>query len=478
MKKALLIAASMLALTPAFAQTTFTHVECGTEFTLALRSDSTLWACGNNANSQLGNSDVTQSDTLMPIVAGQKWIFAATGAVHALAISSDSTMWGWGLNGNGQLGLGGELSPSTEPIQINATQHWRYVSAGEAHTVAILNDGTLWATGLNFYGGLGTGDTSHHTSFVQIGTDNTWKTVSAGGLHTLGIKQDGTLWGWGFNGDGELGIGNTSGSYTAPTQIGTATDWSMVAGGFEFSIALKTDGTIWSSGFNGNGQLGRTTSGANDSVLTQIGTGNNWKFIAAGSSYAFAIKSDGTLWGWGFNGYGQLGLDAMTLAPTPTQCTSDTNWQYISAADGAISSGGVFGLHSVGFKTNAATLCSTGADYEGQLGNDTVIAGPDAQFAFGCSVSAGNYPTEAVANVTNAGNISIYPNPASDLLHIDGIATTATYKVVSMVGDVAQKGTLQKGYNNFSIKSLIPGVYLVIVNTTEGKVYNVRLVKE
>jgi alpha-tubulin suppressor-like RCC1 family protein len=295
-KTTVLTAIFCCALSSLHAQPTYTHVECGTEFTLALRSDSTLWTCGFNENGQLGNAIVTQSDTLMAVLPAQKWIYAATGAVHAMAIASDSTLWGWGLNGNGQLGTG-TVSDMAAPAQVSATKHWRYVSAGEAHTVAILNNGTLWAAGFNMYGQLGTGDTVGHTSFVQVGAASNRKTVSAGGVFTLGIKEDGTLWAWGYNGDGELGTGNTANTYMAPAQIGTATNWAMVSGGFEFSLAMKSDGTIWSTGFNGNGQLGISTVTSNYSLFTQVGTDTDWKFIAAGSSFGLAIKTNGSLWG-------------------------------------------------------------------------------------------------------------------------------------------------------------------------------------
>ena len=472
-KTILSVALCLLFANPSFSQTTFTHAECGTEFTLALRSDSTLWTCGNNANGQLGNDTTVKSDVLLQVAPGQKWIYAATGAFHSMAIASDSTLWGWGLNGNGQLGTA-TTSTAQLPTQVNTTQRWTYVSGGEVHTIAILDNGTLWGTGDNYYGQLGTGDTTQHLSFVQIGTANNWKTVSAGGLFTLAIKNDGTLWGWGYNGDGELGMGNT-GTYLSPTQIGTDTNWVMASGGYEFSLAMKSDGSIWSTGFNGNGQLGRVTTGINDSAWAQIGTTGSWKFIAVGASYGLAIQQNGTLWGWGFNEYGQLGISPASSADSITQVGTDNTWQYISAADGAISGGSVYGLHSAGFKTLATGLCTTGADYTGQLGNGEFINTPGAQFAFDCSVEATT--PSAVANVNKSTLISVYPNPASDQLNIYGIATTATFNISNMVGSEVQKGNLQKGANTLPVENLIPGVYILTVTAADGEKYNTRFIK-
>lgn len=457
------------------AQTTYTHVECGTEFTLALRSDSTLWTWGYNANGQLGNATYTLSDTPIRVLPSQKCIYAATGAVHAMAIAADSTLWGWGLNGNGQLGTG-SYSTNAAPTKVSAVKHWRYVSAGEAHTVAILNDGTLWATGDNSYGQLGTGDTSSHTSFVQIGTASNWKTVAAGGVFTLAIKQDGTLWAWGYNGDGELGTGSTTDTFHSPTQIGSGANWVMVSGGFEFSLAMKSDGTIWSTGFNGNGQLGVSTATGNDSLFTQVGTATDWKYIAAGSSFGFAIKQNGTLWGWGYNATGQLGVSSTSSSEPITQAGTDTDWHYISAADGASTTSGVFGLHAAGYKNRADGICTAGADYEGQLGNGITISLPGGQNYFGCSV--GLLPSSVPGIVNNLHNITPYPNPAHNILYVDGLQTSVSYRIINMMGAVVQDGRLQPGDNNISLQTLLPGAYILDINNKDGERCKLAIVKE
>ncbi len=478
MKKQLLtLAFGLLVAGTITAQKTYTHVECGTEYTLALRSDSTIWACGENGNYQLGNSAVPKSDTLMPVAPSTKWIFACAGAFHSIGIAADSTMWGWGFNQNGELGLG-TVNPNVLPTQVNATMHWRTVSAGLAHTMAIRNDGTLWGTGYNAYGQIGIGDTNTHLSFVQVGTANDWKSVSAGGLFTYAIKNDGSLWVWGYNGDGELGQGFISTQITVPIRLGTENNWTMVSGGFEFGYALKADGTLWSTGFNGNGQLGRHAVGIVDSVLKQVGTSTDWKFIASGASFALAIKQNGSLWGCGFNDYGQLGFHSIAsagLIDSFRLIGTDTNWQSISAADGAIAGSSVFGLHSVGFKGQATELCTTGANYSGQLGNGTIIALPGGQYTFGCTV--GETQT-AVPPVCNLANIFVYPNPAYDQVTIDGQPTSGTYQLSDISGHQLLNGKLQKGYNSFSVRALPSGIYLLAVHNDEGGITKVKIVKD
>jgi len=475
-KNILFLSFSLLFVLPIIAQTHFTHVDCGTEFTVAVRSDSTLWAWGFNGNGQLGLPSIADTNVPVQVAATRKWIFATTGAFHTFAISTDSTLWGCGFNQEGNLGKGSNETSVLNLTQISATSHWRTITGGYVHSAAIRNDGTLWTTGWNMYGQLGLGDTTTRIIFSQVDTSHTWKLASAGGIMTYAIKNDGTLWGWGYNGDGELGSGNTI-SQSKPTQIGSANNWVAVSAGFQFGIALKADGTIWSWGFNGNGQLGRSTSGMLDSVVTQIGSANNWKTIAAGSGFAFAIKSDSTLWGWGYNGQGQLGISISTTISTPTQIGTDNDWKYISGADGAIVSGSVYGLHSAGFKTAAKGICTAGADYEGQLGNGFTSSSPQAYFD--CSVAE----LVGVASIpNNPAQIVIYPNPASDLAYVEipGVSNERVSMVIAAVnGKICMEQEATTGAKTeINIKSLAPGSYFVSINKGQGIVYHALLIKQ
>ncbi len=456
---------------------TYVGVTCGTESVIALRSDSTLWGWGNNGNYELGYNSFASVDTPVQIAPSEKWIYVAMGSFHTMAIASDSTLWGWGFDLVGSLGKG-VFDTSSLPVQVNIS-HWRMVSCGMANTVAIRNDGTLWATGYNFYRQLGTGDTSSISSFRQIGTDNDWKIVSAGGLHTLAIKKNGTLWGWGFNAVGQLGNGTTVASLV-PTQIGTDTNWVAISGGFEFSLGLKSDGTAWSWGYNGNSQLG-TGAGTlvEDSLPRQISGLNNTASIVAGSAFGFAIKKDGTLWGWGFNYYGSLGMPAVMSVDTPTQVDSATTWKYLAAAQGFIVGSSVAGMHAAGLKTSATVVCTAGANYIGQLGNGTAAS---QQEYFGCDVA--EIPTTSVSTIiNNKADVSLYPNPANDVLYIklqdntqfqDGYA-----EVVNVNGQVCLKQLLtSQTLQQLDVRNLIPGYYFVNINDANGNVYHLKFTKQ
>src|SRR3989338_2927576 len=131
---------------------------------------------------------------LEPIV--DEWTSISAGYAHTLALKQDGTLWAWGYNGSGQLGLGDTINRNT-PTQVCSGTTWQAVSAGDAHTLALKQDGTLWAWGYNGYGQLGLGDTTDRHTPTQVGSGITWQAVSAGDDHTLALKQDGTFWSWG-----------------------------------------------------------------------------------------------------------------------------------------------------------------------------------------------------------------------------------------------------------------------------------------
>uniref|UniRef100_UPI003FA75F2E RCC1 domain-containing protein n=1 Tax=Rhabdothermincola sp. TaxID=2820405 RepID=UPI003FA75F2E len=135
------------------------------------------------------------------------------------------------------------------------------------------------------------GDTTYRYTPQQVGTGTDWVTVAAGSGHSLAVKRDGTLWSWGYNFSGELGLGDTTDRNT-PQQVGTGSDWASVAAGSysEHSLAIKTDGTLWAWGHNGDGQLG-----LGDTTFRytpqQVGTGTNWVRVAAGGYHTLGIRA-------------------------------------------------------------------------------------------------------------------------------------------------------------------------------------------
>ena len=335
----------------------------GATHSVATRSDGTVWAWGGNGNGQLGNLPrlpLPLSPQFGPVVS------ASGGNTHSVAIRPDGSMWVWGLNSNGQLGLGATDSlPHPVAIQIGAGSVWQSASAGSTHTLALKSDGTLWACGSNGNGQMGDGTTILRPSLFQIGTDNQWRGISAGVSHSCAVKADGTLWAWGNNANGQLGDGTTVQRYF-PTPIGSSTNWKSVvtSGAGSFTVALKTDGTLWSWGLNSSGQLGDGTTTQRLSPA-QVGTAT-WLAAALGNSHVVAIRSDGTLWAWGSNTNGRLGDGTTTQRTSPVQIGTENTWNSVAANS-----------HTMATKSDG-TLWSWGSDSNGQLGDGNMDTGSHA----------------------------------------------------------------------------------------------------
>jgi alpha-tubulin suppressor-like RCC1 family protein len=198
-------------------------------------------------------------------------------------------MWSWGKNASGQLGLG-NITDYSSPKQIGALTTWATLSAAYTRVLAIKTDGTMWTWGAGSFGQLGLGNTTSYSSPKQIGALTTWSKASCTlSYSTLAVKTDGTMWSWGLGGSGQLGLGNTT-SYSSPKQIGALTGWSAVAASYQFSAAIRTNGTLWMWGQGSYGRLGlgNTTS---YSSPKQIGALTGWSTVAIGMRHTLALKT-------------------------------------------------------------------------------------------------------------------------------------------------------------------------------------------
>jgi len=316
--------------------TNWKQVACGYSHTAIIKTDGTLWAWGQNGYGQLGDSTVVQrSSPVQTIAGGTNWKQVSGGIYHTTAIKTDGTLWTWGYNSNGALG-DSTVADKRSPVQtITGGTNWKQVSGGGYHTTAIKTDGTLWAWGSNAFGALGDSTVTDKSSPVQTITGGTnWKQVSGGGYYTMATKTDGTLWTWGRNVNGQLGD-NTLTTRSSPVQtIAGGTNWSQVACGQLHTTAIKTDGTLWTWGRNSEGQLGDSTVTDKSSPVQTITGGTNWKQVAGGAYHTTAIKTNGTLWTWGYNGYGQLGDSTVTDKSSPVQTiTGGTNWKQVAGGN-------------------------------------------------------------------------------------------------------------------------------------------------
>ncbi|MEI6727059.1 MAG: hypothetical protein WCN81_12655, partial [Actinomycetes bacterium] len=230
-------------------------VSAGWTHSLALKTDGTLYAWGTNDDGQLGDLTTAGRDSPEQIGSDHWSAISAGGQFNFnLAIRSDGTLWAWGNNYYGQLGTGDTVSVN-HPVQIGDQDTWIAVSAGMGHSLALKSDGTLWAWGYNGNSQLGDGTNVSKSSPIQIGTSGQWVAVSAGVQHSLALKADGTLYAWGYNGFGQLGDG-TSATSMEPRQIGSSTNWAAISAGGFHSMALMRDGTVWTWGSSQYWQTG------------------------------------------------------------------------------------------------------------------------------------------------------------------------------------------------------------------------------
>lgn len=328
-----------------------------------------LWLFGYNYFGQLGNNSTNDSinivQTVYPLA---NWYTGCSSKTYATyALKEDNTLWSWGDNEFGQLCTNNVLYYST-PTQIYGGGSWSKVSGGVYHAAAIKNDGTLWSWGGNSYGCLGINvgfpAITSVSSPVQESTLSTWIAVAAGFDFTIGIKSNFTLWTWGSNLYNQIGDGRLNTLYpsrSSPVQeYYLATSWLKCAASAFSSAAIKQNGTLWTWGNGFYGQLG-TNSTLNWTFPQPVDAplpAPNWQELSAGFYHLAAIKGDRTLWLWGLNDRGQLGDGTTISRSSPVQVFGGGLWQAVSA-----------GYNFTAAIKNDNTLWTWGANENDSLGN-------------------------------------------------------------------------------------------------------------
>jgi alpha-tubulin suppressor-like RCC1 family protein len=221
---------------------------------------------------------------------------------HSLALKNDGTVWGWGDNEPCNLFDGnGYYTIVDTPIQVGGFTNVKAISAGWQNTMVVKNDGTVWGLGKNNVGQLGDGTTTQRCAPVHAIGLNGVTALSTKGMHTVALKDDGTVWTWGWNTGGQLGDGTYNDHYIPAQVPGLSGVVAIAAGGRDsvgHTVALKSDGTVWVWGWNNNGQLGDGTT-INRPTPIQVPGLSGIIAISAGAWDTLALKNNGTVWRWG-----------------------------------------------------------------------------------------------------------------------------------------------------------------------------------
>jgi alpha-tubulin suppressor-like RCC1 family protein/rhodanese-related sulfurtransferase len=306
-----------------------TAIACGPYFSMAVKKDGTVWGWGLNEEGLLGTGNIP-----VKIPGLKNIIFIACSGNQAFAVKKDGTVWAWGSNSFGQLGDGTYQNRKT-PFKIKGLTKVKTVACGLRHTVALKADGSLWAWGSNGSGQLGDGTRVAQLKPVKVPGLSEVVEAVCGSENTVVLKKDGTVFCWGANGSGQLGDG-TKTEKLQPVQVLDLDQVMAIAGGSNFNIALKKDGTLWSWGSDTFGELGDGKSvesvdecipcGGKNNVYyydkpkpVPVTDGHEVVMVTCGPSYAMMVKTDGTIWSWGLNNYGQLAEGSMVEHMTPVQ---------------------------------------------------------------------------------------------------------------------------------------------------------------
>ncbi len=376
----------------------------------AIKTDGTLWTWGNGINGLLGNGVTINtariSTPITTFAGGTDWKQVSCGGYHTAAVKTNGTLWTWGSNNQSALGTNDADNRSTPVTTFAGGTNWKSVGSSGGYRVCAIeyNDiltnppdvFRLFTWGTERYGALGNAVITNTSASIPVTTftgGTNWKQISTGGYHTAAIKTDGTLWIWGEGGIGDLGTNDISNRSTPVTTFAGGTNWKQVSSSYNYTTAIKTDGTLWAWGNNTNGQLGNARTTDTITPVTTFAGGTNWSQVGAGLDHTAAIKTDGTLWTWGRGTEGQLGTNDTTTRSTPvTTFAGGTDWKQVSSG----------GYHTTAIKTDG-TLWIWGRGNGGQLGNNNISGFPTSTpittFAGGTNwnqISSGKSHTAAI----------------------------------------------------------------------------------
>ena len=324
------------------------------------------------------------------------------------------------------------------------------VSGGGDHTMYIKTGGTLWAMGYNLFGQLGDGTMTHRSSAVQVATGVV--SVAAGRVHTMYVETDGTLWAMGYKGNGQLGDGKDANVEFRRTPVRVATGVASVAAGADHTMYVKTDGTLWATGSNAQGQLG---DGGNLTSNTPVQVATGVASVAAGRVHTMYVKTDGTLWAMGDNRYGQLGDGTTTNRSSAVRVA--TGVASVAAGDD----------HTMYVKTDG-TLWAMGYNLFGRLGDGTITNRSTAVNVYKGLLSNAATLAFAPAITTQPSSSTVISGGAASFSVVASGTSPFAYQWKKDGSSIS--GATSSTYTIASTQTTDAGSYTVVVTNSAGSV--------
>ena len=328
-----------------------------------------------------------------------------------------SYTYAWGFNSSGQIGDGTTTSRSSPVIVVGGITNWKQVSAGSDHSLGVTTTGIAYGWGQSGDGQLGDDTTSNRSSPVTVvGGITNWSQVSAGGSHSLGVTTTGIAYAWGLGTSGQIGDDTTSNRSSPVTVVGGITNWKQVSAGNLDSLGVTSTGIAYGWGSNGFGNIGDGTATSRLSPVTVVGGITNWSQVSAGGDHSLGVTSTGIAYAWGLNTDGQLGDNTGTTRSSPVTVVGGiTNWRQLDAGSqhrlGVIATGIAYGW---------------GNNSTGRLGDNTT--------------TSRSSPVTVVGGITNWSQVSAGGLTSSLNRHSLGLTSSGTAyawgsNIVGQLGD-------------------------------------------
>jgi len=396
---------------------------------LMVCKDGSVYATGANYRGEIGDSTTDTAYTFQKTLNIDSVKQVSAGFWHSIALRRDSTVWSWGGNDQGAL-ISGDFNDYRLPQKIDSLENIISLSAGDSHNLFLRKDSTVWGGGSNRYGELAVSSaSSSFNTVMRVSTISGVADISAGSNFSLLLK-DNSVWAFGRNSIGQLATGDLDNS-AIPVKIADLNHIENVEAGPANGYAIDTNGTVWAWGSNVKGQLGNRATigiGQYSDIPVMVDLDSVVKVAARNSKHVLALKTDGTVWSWGHNNWGQLGDGTRTTRNKPVKVKNLKGIMHITTTPGtsmAIDSSGV--IYSWGTGPN--------------LANDTAtqLLVPTPVYPAPCnpiiSLPEMNKPEEI--------KVKVFPNPASGVFYIEAKEAVEKISVFNSRGELVleQRGS-------------------------------------